>query len=87
MSEGNGPAAIPRAANHAAYLRRLGYVDAADALEAADSLIPESEPDAVRGAPAPAPQRQFDPEAQRRAEGETLMAALRRDVPGLFEDR
>ena len=90
MTEGNGPAAIPRTADHASFLRRMGFdqaADAIDALEEAGSPTPESQPDADRDTPAPEPQPQSDPEAVRRAEGEVLLAALRRDIPGLFEDR
>jgi hypothetical protein len=84
MSERNGD--ILRAGNHAAYLRRLGYADAADALEAAGVLIPEPESDASRGGPGPGPQHRLSAaEIERQREGEAMMAALRRDCPDVFD--
>jgi hypothetical protein len=83
MSEANGETL--RAANHAAYLRRLGYVDAADALEAAGALIPESESDTGRGAATPEPQHPPTADEAARREGEVLLAALRRDCPDVFD--
>jgi hypothetical protein len=77
MSETNGPSAQVQ------YLRALGHDEAADALAAANALVPH-EPDAGKGEPAPEPQRQptaADAEAQRRAEGEAMMAALRQASP------
>ena len=86
MSETNGPAAVSRTASHASYLRRLGYDDAADALEAADALVPGPGPDADRGVPAPERQRiPADPEAARQAEGEAMMAALKRSIPDIYD--
>ena len=89
MSEGNGPAATPRTANHAAYLRRLGHDDAADALDAlaaATGSPVEPKPDTGRDTPAPERRPTIaDAEAARQAEGEAMMAALKRSIPDIYD--
>jgi hypothetical protein len=78
------------------YLRRMGFDQAADALEAADALIPTPEPHTRQGEAAPDMQRQHDPqrqatasqlaEAERQAEGRILLDAAKASMPDLFKE-
>ena len=86
MSETNGPA-VPRTTSQAAYLRRLGHDDAADALDAlAEAAGSPVEPKLDTGRDAPARRPTIaDAEAERQAEGEAMMAALRASIPGIYD--
>ena len=67
------------------YLRALGHADAADALEAADALVPKPEPDVERHEPQRQPTASELAEAERQAEGRVLLAAAKRDIPDAFD--
>jgi hypothetical protein len=65
-------------------LRAAGHADAADLLDAIDRANAKDEAD--QQPQAPEPQRQStDAEAQRRAEGEAMMAALRESIPNIYD--
>ena len=86
MSETNGPS--PQV------LRALGQDEAADALQAADALIPKSEPDAHQDEPADM-QRRHEPqhqvtawqlaEEQRQREARVMLDAAK--AAGIYDDR
>jgi hypothetical protein len=76
MTEANGRAAILRAA---------GHHDAADLLDAIDKAhAPPDEVEQPRPTPEP-PNKYAAAEAQRQAEGQVMLAALKRDIPDIFD--